>query len=183
MNYKLLPEPQKIRSKFIDTFVLTYSEFVSLNGKNISELHTGFNEKHYSKMFMWDKIIKSAREISFADALTLLKNKTGEVLFLTEFYNTDPVGHEFSILNAHNEFAAVSSPQELAECISYEWFTMYELYEHESYRDDWIIPQDLYVFDESFSWCLIFTHETDFETESADSRFCLYIDRTKLSKE
>ena len=177
MNYRLLPEPHKIREKFIDTFVLSYSEFVSLHKEYISELSAEFSEEYYNKMFMWDRIIKSAHEINFSYALSILKNKTGEVLFFTEFYNTADSGmHEFSILNAHSEFAAVSCPQELAECISYEWFTMYELYGQDSYRDDWILPQDLYVFDESFSWCLIFTHETDCKTESADSRFCLYVE-------
>ena len=178
MNYKLLPEPQKIRQKFIDTFVLSYSEFISLHKEYISGLQAEFNEEYYNQMFMWDRIIKSAREISFSDALALLKNKTGEILFLTEFYNsTEFSGHEFTILNAYSEFTAASYPQELAECISHEWFTMYELYEKDSYRDDWILPQDLYVFDKSFSWCLIFTHETDWETESADSRVCLYVEK------
>lgn len=34
-------------------------------------------------------------------------------------------------------------------------------------------PEDVYVFDDSFSWSVIFTHETD----EKEGRYCLFVDK------
>ena len=175
MEYRLLSNPEHIRNLFIKEFVESYESFSIHHEEWIAGLHTEFSREYYDKMFMWDRKLQSARNISFVDALTVLKNKTGEVLFLTESSQC-PV-KEFCKLNNKEQFVATASAKELAECISYEWFTEYELCEKDCYLSDPILPSEVYVFDDSFTWCLIFTHETD-ETETADSRFCLYIDKT-----
>ena len=178
MNYRLLPEHSEIRSRFIDTFVASYSEFAVTHKDWICELREKhgieFDEKYYSEMYMWDRITKNDRVISFADALNLLRNKNEEVLFLTE----DPKCriYDFCELNKETYFVAVSLAQELAECISYEWFTSYELIAQYCYLADKILPEDLYVFDRSFTWCLVFTHETTDENQTAESRLCIFID-------
>lgn len=41
----------------------------------------------------------------------------------------------------------------------------------ESFKDD--LPEDLYLFDDTLSWSVIYTHETDVE----GNRYCLFIDR------
>ena len=46
------------------------------------------------------------------------------------------------------------------------------------YNPNPILPEDLYVFDSSMSWFVVFTHETtDWETEDsmkeAESRYCI----------
>lgn len=171
MNYRLLPEHHSIREAFREAFVMSYPKFTASQGEWIATSGVEFNEEYYDKMFMWDKLLKNAHEISFADALALLKGQTEEVFFLTE--SPKCCTREFCQLNSRNEFVAAAAAKELAECISYEWFTEYELFEKGCHLADPILPSDLYVFDKTFSWCLIFTHETD-ETESADSRFCLY---------
>lgn len=172
MNYRLLQESKTIRGRFLDSFIQPYSEFVSTHSEWIASLRTAFNRGYYDSMFMWDRLKPGAREISFADALTLLKSKMEEVYFLAEVPKC--TAREFCRLNSRIEFTAAAVPGELAECICYEWFTEYELFEQGCYLADPILPSDLYVFDETYSWCIIFTHETD-ETESAESRFCLCI--------
>lgn len=171
MEYRLLSNPAGIRRWFIDQFVESFEEFCEHHKEWIARLHTEFSREYYDKMFMWDRMIQSAHEISFADALARLKSKTTEVLFLTE--SSQCGTQQFCRLNSQSEFVAAADAKALAECISYEWFTEHELFEQGCYLPDPILPSDLYVFDESFSWCLVFTHETD-ETESTDSRFCLY---------
>ena len=178
MNYRLLPESHDIRNKFFDTFITPYAEFCDTHKEWISamlEKHgMKFDEKFYSEMFMWDRITKNDRVISFADALRLLRDKPGEVLFLTEA----PECHSYDgcKLSKESEFVATTPAKDLADCISYEWFTAYELYEQNCYLDNRILPDDLYIFDRSFTWCLVFTHETD-ESESAESRLCIYVDK------
>jgi hypothetical protein len=45
--------------------------------------------------------------------------------------------------------------------------------------DEWIetfkhnLPEDIYVFDDTFTWSVIFTHETN----KKDERYCLFIDK------
>ncbi|MCH5279644.1 MAG: hypothetical protein J1E60_07650 [Christensenellaceae bacterium] len=149
MKYRLLREPKRIHKAFTDKFVQSYSEFVDSHSEWISSLKMEFNEEYYSKMYMWERIIDDAHVISFVDALELLKGKSGEVLFLTEPPN-ELIG-DFSKLNNKNVYAAASTAQELAECIVHEWFTKYELFEQGCYLVDPILPDEVYVFDESLS--------------------------------
>lgn len=50
---------------------------------------------------------------------------------------------------------------------------------HILYTDAWTeifkskLPEDIYLFDDTFSWSVIFTHETD----EQNNRFCLFIDK------
>ena len=41
----------------------------------------------------------------------------------------------------------------------------------ETFKDD--LPEDVYVFDDTFSWSVIYTHETD----EKDERYCLFVDK------
>lgn len=177
MEYQILPNSEQIRHLFVENFVESYESFSSQNKELIAQLRTDFTKEYYDKMFMWDKTIKIANEISFSDALALLKSKACEVFFLTESPQC-PI-QEFCRLNKQKEFVAAANANDLADCISYEWFTEYDLFEQGRYLADPILPAELYVFDASYSWCLIFTHETD-ETETAESRFCLSIDKNGL---
>lgn len=47
------------------------------------------------------------------------------------------------------------------------------------YTDNWLdafkseLPEDVYMFDDTFNWSIIYTHETDVK----GNRYCLYIDK------
>lgn len=41
----------------------------------------------------------------------------------------------------------------------------------ETFKDD--LPEDVYVFDDTFSWSVIYTHETD----AKDDRYCLFVNK------
>ena len=42
----------------------------------------------------------------------------------------------------------------------------------ETFKDN--LPEDMYVFDDTFTWSIIYTHETDVE----DNRYCLFVDKS-----
>lgn len=144
MHFRWVQEYQKIRSIFIDTFIMPYNEFVTTYGEWISNLKIKFDEKYYDKMFMWDKIGKIKREISFADALALLRSKTQDVLFITESHECDV--RYYCQLSSNYEFVATTSAQELAECIADEWFINCKLFEIGYFLSNPVLPSDLYVF-------------------------------------
>ena len=75
---------------------------------------------------------------------------------------------------------AEADAHSLAEKIEQEWFDSYRLAMQNMYDPDAILPEDLYVFDTSMKWCVVFTHETtDWESElddpmkAAESRICI----------
>lgn len=155
MQYRLLENPEALRRRFVDTFVQPYADFRASHAKWISRLRTEFDETYYAQMYMWDRLAPDSRDISFDEALKLLKERTGEVMLLTE--------------------ATECVARELATCAEYEWFTEYALAEQGRYLADPVLPSDVYIFDESYRWCIILTHETD-ETEAAESRLCLLVE-------
>ena len=72
------------------------------------------------------------------------------------------------------DFIAETDAHALAAKIEQEWYDSYRLAEQDMY--DAILPDDLYVFDYSMQWCVVFTHETtNWESDSlmkvAESRY------------
>ena len=72
-------------------------------------------------------------------------------------------------------FVAVNNnPKEFAEFIHYEWKRSCTFdYENEEEWSEPILPGDLYVFDESFLWMLVFTHHNsdDFAPDREENSF------------
>lgn len=170
MQYRLLENPDALRRRFADTFVQPYAQFRASHAQWISRLRTEFDENYYAQMYMWDRLVPGSRVLSFAETLKLLNGRTGEVLLLTEA----PVCVARDFCQLGKGIAAAADARELAACAEEEWFTEFALAEQGRYLADPVLPTDIYIFDESFRWCIILTHETD-ETESAESRLCLLV--------
>ena len=86
------------------------------------------------------------------------------------------------IIKAKKSFCFIfeADSYELAETIEREWYDTYRLAEQNMYDPDALLPEDLYVFNSSMEWCVVFTHETtDWEVElddmmkAAESRYCI----------
>lgn len=51
------------------------------------------------------------------------------------------------------------------------------------YTNKWLdamksdLPEDVYIFDDTFSWSVVFTHETD----TKGDRYCIYLDKYPMS--
>ena len=75
------------------------------------------------------------------------------------------------------DFVAMTDPRELADRIEYEWLESARLlWEEDRFMEDGILPSDLYVFDTTLDWVIVFTHETDPHADNTrsgtESRFC-----------
>ena len=144
---------------------------------NVKEkCNTIVDKNFYNGLLMWDKMPTKHPNISFDDALDLLKSIDGNTLFMAEenngvlFYNNEKI----------TNFIAKSNADALAELIEFEWYESYRLAEQDMHRDDFILPDDLYVFDNSMKWTIVFTHETedwasevDNPMKAAKSRICI----------
>jgi len=171
-----------LRHKFIQNFLISWDEFqishkdfienIAKNGNII------FDEKMYNESLMWDKMPTTYPKVSFNKALNFLKSKNHEIIFISE---TDNYPFAFPLTYKGENipsFIAKADAKALASLIEYEWFESYRLAEQGMYNPDFMLPEDLYVFDDSFEWVIVFTHETlDYETESlmveAESRLCI----------
>jgi len=165
MQYRFLNDPQTIRKKFVGKFLLPFEDFSALH-PNWAER---YDEVYYAGMYMWDRFIPAGKQISFAEALIFLKARDGEVWFLTE--GPECIATDFCQLDKQRRYVAAASAGELAKLAECEWFAEYELAEQGCYLADPVLPSDFYVFDGSFCWCLVFTHETDLD-EKPESRVC-----------
>lgn len=184
MDINFLENPQYYRDKFTEKFLMSWDEFqvvlrefiinMEKNNKTIFDINM-FNDSH-----MWDKMHLDYPRVSFAEALDCLRGIKSNVFFMGE----DEKAHRNSFLkyngNEYKNFVANADANELAELIENEWFESYRLAEQNMYNPEEILPADLYVFDSTMSWFIVFTHETtDWESEieepmkAAASRYCI----------
>ena len=181
MKITLLENNDEIRRKFIDRFIMSWDEFqVELKDfiDNMRKRNEVVDIDSYNKSYMWDKISSNYSRVSFREALKYLSSINNDVIFISEDENVPCYAELFIDGNKIRSFAAKANSKELTELIEKEWFETYILWEQGMYNPNPILPEDLYVFDKSMSWFVVFTHETtDWENEDsmkeAESRFCI----------
>ena len=183
MKLTLLNNTQEIRKRFKERFLMNWTEFQIVHQKMIANLaarNIVFDEQMYHGSYMWDRMPPSFEDCTFDDALTALREKKGNVLVMGE----DDAVRCCSPLTYNGEkiynFLFQADAQALAECIQFEWYESYRLAELDMYLADAMLPEDIYVFDESMDWVIVFTHETsDWDAElydmmkAAESRVCI----------
>ena len=181
MKITLLENNEEIRRKFVDRFAMSWDEF-QVRCKD-SANHLGID--WFENSYLWDRIPSKYPSVSFREALDFLSNIEGDVIFISEDDNVQCSAELFIDGNKIRSFVAKSNAKELAKLIEKEWFETYILGEQGMYNPNPILPEDLYVFDSSMSWFVVFTHETtDWETEDsmkeAESRYCIiYSEKNK----
>ena len=129
----------------------------------------------YEQSYMWDRISKDFPRVSMEEALMFLQERSGSVFFMTE-KGEDTYYKGKKIV----DFIAEADVHDIAERIEQEWYNSYRLAEQNMYDAEAFLPEDLYVFDSSMKWCVVFTHETtDWESQfdnpmkAAESRYCI----------
>lgn len=190
MDYTLLNEERakQVRERFESTFIETPEEYMASALKWREEYFSNNPNAHvypipnYDKGVYWSKI-KCCEEISFTDALSFLSKTDNDVYFMSDPELEGYFG--MHLLNWDSNsigFVAVhNAPKEFAEFIYDEWKRSYTVdYENEEEWFDPLLPDDLYVFDESFSWMLVFTHHNvdDFapdRVENSYNRLCFLL--------
>lgn len=189
MNYTLLPTEKatQIRERFEKTFIETPQEYELSAAKWREEQFAGnpnaqiYPIPNYNEVIYWSKI-KCYKEIDFAEAISFLSNVGNPVYFMSDVELEGYVGMHILGWNYDSiGFVAVhDDPKSFAEHIYNEWkcYMTYD-YENEEVYFEPLLPEDLYVFDDSFSWMLVFTHHNrdDFmpEPPSGENRGCFIV--------
>ncbi|MBP0990235.1 MAG: hypothetical protein J5874_03550 [Oscillospiraceae bacterium] len=178
MEIEYLDEITEIGDAFIKRFVLSWESFQIKHKDWIEEMSKQdypIDKQWYDQAYMWDKMDSTYPGASMKEALDYLREHPGIVYFMTEkgegqyFQGTKTI-----------DFIAKTDAYQLAERIEYEWNESYRVVSQNMYLPD-ALPDDLYVFDSTMKWCVVFTHETtDWEAEKADdgmkvvqSRYCI----------
>lgn len=177
MKIKVIDNARDIREAFIKRFVMSWEEFQVKQKDWIADRKISYpvNSAWYEQSYMWDKMSPDFPRVSMEAALAFLREHSGPVFFMTEkgegkCYKDKRMVGVIAEADAHT----------LAARIEQEWYDSYRLAEQNMYDADAILPDDLYVFDASMKWCVVFTHETtDWESElddpmkAAESRYCI----------
>lgn len=178
MNFKLLDNTKDISEAFIDRFVMSWEEFQVERKDFIAEMakkNHPVDFAFYEQSLFWDRMGLKFPDVSMAEALAFLREHSGPVFFMGE-KGEDGFWQGRRVV----DFIAEADSHALAEKIEQEWYDSYRLAMQNMYDPDAILPDDLYVFDSSMNWCVVFTHETtDWESElndpmkAAESRVCI----------
>jgi hypothetical protein len=180
MKIDLFVLPSVMRADFTDAFVLTKDEFHTRYPafvENLEMAGADFDE-WYAETYLWDKMSPDLPQVSFDKALACLRERKGTVLFMSESESSRKPCALLYHGRPLSDFVAMADPRELADRIEYEWMESARLFwEENRFMEDGILPEDLYVFDTTLDWIIVFTHESDPALDGteggAKSRFCL----------
>ncbi len=174
MYIKLLDNAKDIRQVFINRFVMSWDEFQIQHKDWIAEkakTNHPITLDWYKQTFMWERMSQNSSNVSMKEAVAFLKEHSGSVFFITERGN--PACCQLV------DFIAEADAHILADRIEQEWYDDYRLEVQNMYNPNAFFPSEVYVFDASMKWCVVFTHETtDWESEidnpmkAAESRVC-----------
>ncbi len=178
MEIEYIEEIAEIGDAFIKRFVLSWENFQIKHKdwiEKMSKQNYPINKQWYDQAYMWDRMDSTHPGASMKEALDFLREHSGTVLFMTEKGERKYFQGRKTI-----DFIANTDAHQLADRIEYEWYESYRLGNQNMYIPD-TLPEDLYVFDSTMKWCVVFTHETTgWEAEKADdwmkaaqSRYCI----------
>ncbi len=181
MNYTLLPTEKatQIRERFEKSFIQTRNEYEIHFAEWLEEFKKSPNYNpqfpptaKYDQVVYWSKLKNDDRDILFEDAISFISNVDSKVYFLSDIELEGYAG--MHLLNDENSaigfVAQAEDSKEFADFIYYEWRRFNDM--NDFYLDK-LLPDDLYVFDDSFSWMLVFTHHNvdDFGSEYVENSF------------
>lgn len=174
MNIKYIENATETTERFKAKFVMPWEAF-RVEHKDwiraIEKKDGNFvGRKWYDGAYMWGRLISDFEQVSFDAALCFLREQREAVLFIAEKCGGDGVDVAY---------AAEADANELAGRVERDWYESFRLMVLGRYDPD-ELEEDIYVFDASMRWCVIFTHENEhWELEleepmrAARSRYCL----------
>ena len=169
----------QVRNAFMEKFVMTKNEFQTIHKSWLDDLQKRGRVFKYEEALMWDRM-PTYQDISFEKAIKFLITYNKDVLFMSENENC-PTEHSLMWKGKeYNTFVAKTNSKDLASLIHYEWYKVWELISKDMYSNNYILPYDIYVFNEDMQFMIVFTHENDnWEAEidepmkAADARVCI----------
>ena len=137
-----------LRCKYIETFVNTKSLYYVENIKQ----KTFFNDGLCYVGYLWD-CLKKTNIISESEAEIFLQKK-GKVFIMWDIHSSEMI-----LIPNYWKY-----PKTQILCAD-QWSNEFKPN----------LPEDLYIFDDTFSWSIIYTHETD----EKGNPYCLCIKKAK----
>ena len=169
MKIELFVLPSVMRRDFMDAFVLSKEDFEMVQPAYREELEAagGDFDEWYAEAYLWEKLSPNLPVVDFDTALSLLRGRQGRVLFMSE---AESSGKPCALLHRGREvcdFVAMVDAWELADRIEYEWKEYPRLTREAPH--ELTLPEDLYVYDTTLDWVIVFTHKT---VAIPETRFC-----------
>lgn len=153
----------RFRERFIERFVNTKSEYYRKYCHQADENVRGF---------LWDSLKSySEKNRCTQEQAAEFLEKCGGVYFMWDLWRN---GTMFA--DKYPNAVIKADGAELGRLSADEWNAELEAEKYDCYIEYPQLPSDIYVFDESFTWCVIFTHEFE-DCDSLDDivRFCIII--------
>ncbi len=173
MKIELFVLPEVMRRDFIEAFVPDKEDLRTAQPdlcRRLEAMGMGLDE-WYAEAYLWDKLSPELPVVEFETALSLLRSRVGAVLFMSE--SESPLKSCALIHHGRMvyDFVAVADPRELADRVEYEWREAPRLFTESP--EELTLPEDLYVYDTTLEWVIVFTHETAPTAEGMpEGRFC-----------
>ena len=165
MNFEVLEAKcaKRLRERFIERFIDTGSEYY---------------KKYYAQddvygHFLWDCRKPAVKgqffEYTQEEAADFLKTR-GSVYFMWDHWREGTV-----FADEYPDAVIKADGGDVGRLAVDEWNAEIEAEKHDCYIEHPQLPSDIYVFDGSFSWYVIFTHETDEYIDNAVNavRYCI----------
>ncbi|MDE6728295.1 MAG: hypothetical protein K2J80_10215 [Oscillospiraceae bacterium] len=151
---------RQLREKFIERFVDTECEYFQRHLPQANE---------YVRGFLWDCLkAGSKKQVTQERAAEFIKDRGG-VYFMWDHWREGTV-----FADEYPNTVIKADGGEVGRLSVEEWNAEIEAEKHDCYIEHPQLPSDIYVFDDSFSWYAVFTHEFD-DCESLDDivRYCI----------
>lgn len=168
MKIELFVLPSVMRRDFMDAFVLSKEDFELLHPAcRESETMGGDFDGWFEEAYLWEKMSPDLPVVDFDTALSLLRSRGGTVLFMSESESSHKPCGMIRYGREVCDFVAMADAGELSDRIEYEWREYPRLTREAPH--ELTLPEDLYVYDTTLDWVIIFTHKT---VTPPETRFC-----------
>ena len=169
MKIELFVLPSVMRRDFMDAFVLSKEDFELLHPACREELETmgGDFDDWFEEAYLWEKMSPDLPVVDFDTALSLLRSRGGTVLFMSESESSHKPCGMIRYGREVCDFVAMADAGELSDRIEYEWREYPRLTREAPH--ELTLPEDLYVYDTTRDWVIVFTHET---VTTPETRVC-----------
>lgn len=153
---------KQLREKFIERFADTESGY-------FRDYYDESDE--YVRHFLWDclKDCSGDKKRCTQEQAAEFLERFDSVYFMWDFWRSGTV-----FADEYRGAVIKTSGLQVGQLSVNEWNAEIEAEKHECYIEHPQLPSDIYVFDESFSWYVIFTHEFN-DCDSLDDivRYCI----------
>ena len=169
MKIDLFVLPSVMRRDFMDAFVLSKEDFELLHPACREELETmgGDFDEWFEEAYLWEKMSPDLPVVDFDTALSLLRSRRGTVLFMSESESSHKPCGMIRYGREVCDFVAMADAGELADRIELEWNG--SLRRTGEAPHELTLPEDLYVYDTTLDWVIVFTHEN---VTAPETRVC-----------